>query len=60
MIEINYFATGGYIQYFDLFANTLYNFFPNEKKILRIVTDSDFCVEYINEDIIEIEVIKNV
>lgn len=58
MIEINYFATGGYIQYFDVFYETLVNFFPGEKKILRIVTDKEFSVKNTNEDIVEIEVIK--
>ena len=58
MIEINYFATGGYIQYFDLFAETLINFFPGEKKILRVVTDGDFYVDYINDEIVKIDVIK--
>ena len=58
MIEINYFATGGYIQYFELFANTLCNFFPNEKKIVRIVTDKDFSIDYINDDVVSIEIIK--
>lgn len=58
MIEVNYIATGGYIQYCSLFCETIKNFFPNEKKILRIITDSDYRCEYEFEDEINVEVIR--
>ena len=53
MIEINYIATGGYIQYFELFKNTIHKFFPSEKKILRVITDGDVDFDGLCEDIIE-------
>ena len=58
MIEINYIATGGYIQYCGLFCETLGSFFPNIPKKLRIITDSDYEVGYICNDVIDVEVIK--
>lgn len=58
MIEINYIATSGYIQYCGLFCETLENFFPNTPKKLRIITDSDYEVGYICDDVIDVEVIK--
>lgn len=53
MIEINYIATGGYIQYFELFKQTIHNFFPSEKKILRVITDGVVNFEGLCDDVVE-------
>lgn len=53
MIEINYIATGGYVQYFELFKQTIHNFFPSEKKILRVITDGVVNFDGLCDDIVE-------
>lgn len=58
MIEVNYIATGGYIQYLDLFLETLSYFFPKDKKKLRIITNCDINIDERYIEIYNIEVIK--
>lgn len=58
MLEINYIATGGYIQYCALFCETINNFFPNEQKILRIITDCDYRCDYDFNGDVEVEVVR--
>ena len=53
MIEINYIATGGYVQYFELFKQTLHNFFPSEKKILRVLTDGKVDFDGLCDDVVD-------
>ena len=58
MIEINYIATGGYIQYFNLFKETLCHFFPKVKKVVNVITDANIEPTYINDDVVEMRVIR--
>ena len=57
-IVINYIATDGYVDFFDMFRDTIGNFFPGVKKIVRILTNvsRDFGIS--NEDVERIDVIK--
>ena len=59
MIEVIYIATDDYSKYYDGFINTIYNFFPNEKKLVRVLSnvEREYYNPY-NTDEVEVEFIK--
>lgn len=57
-IEINYIATDGYVEFFDKFRDTIGNFFPGVKKIVRILSNVSRDFGITNNDVERVDVIK--
>ena len=51
MIEVIYIATDDYSKYYDGFIETIKYFFPNEEKIVRVLSNIDR--DYYIEDLAE-------
>lgn len=59
IIEIVYTCTGGYVNYAELFLNSLKYFFPSNRKIVRIISDdAEKWKGFLDENIIYTEVIS--